>query len=118
MADTLDPREIVTVRELLLSQMFEMGALLDLLERKGILTKQEFLDEVKALQQKTAKGSPMVSAGELSSERDDAIVTHFLDVFNHLGLTSAQAREILNRLDVLVELGERVAKANANTTTH
>jgi hypothetical protein len=40
MAEKLDPKEIVTLEELALSNMWETSALVELLERKGILKKQ------------------------------------------------------------------------------
>ncbi len=44
MAKQLDPNDLVTLEELAISNMWETSALVELLERKGILTKQEVLD--------------------------------------------------------------------------
>jgi hypothetical protein len=44
MATPLDPKEIVTVQELAISNMLEIGALRELLFEKGIITEQEFVD--------------------------------------------------------------------------
>jgi hypothetical protein len=52
LARKLDPKEIVTFEELLVSSMFEQDALVNLLERKGLITKAELLDEIKALKRK------------------------------------------------------------------
>ena len=49
MAEKLDPKEIVTFEELLVSNMFEQEALINLLEKKGLITKQELLEEMKRL---------------------------------------------------------------------
>ncbi len=46
MAESLDPTAIVTLDELALSTMWETSALVELLERKGVLTKQEVLDMI------------------------------------------------------------------------
>ncbi len=43
MAEKLDPKEIVTLEELALSNMWEIAASVALLERKGILTRQGVL---------------------------------------------------------------------------
>ena len=40
MAEKLDPNEIVTLEELAISSMWEMAALVEVLERKGVLTRQ------------------------------------------------------------------------------
>ncbi|HEY4674129.1 MAG TPA: hypothetical protein VIH03_08185 [Nitrososphaerales archaeon] len=50
MADELDSKEIISFKELLLSNVYTQEALINLLERKGILTKKEVLEEVKRLQ--------------------------------------------------------------------
>ncbi len=44
MAEKLDPNALVTLDELALSSMWETSALVELLERKGILTRQEIDD--------------------------------------------------------------------------
>jgi len=41
MAEKLDPKEIVTLEELAISSMWEMAALVEVLERKGILLKRK-----------------------------------------------------------------------------
>ena len=46
MAEKLDDREIVTHEELLMSEVIQSMALINLLERKGIITKKELLEEI------------------------------------------------------------------------
>ncbi len=58
MAQPLDPKEIVTFKELALSTMWETSALVELLERKGILTKQEVLDMIQELRQREPTAIP------------------------------------------------------------
>jgi hypothetical protein len=45
----LDQREIVTVQELTISNMLEIGALRELLFKKGIIGEEEFIDRYKKL---------------------------------------------------------------------
>ncbi len=52
MAEKLDPNDLVSLEELALSNMWETSALVELLERKGILTKQEVLDMIRGLRQR------------------------------------------------------------------
>ncbi len=52
MAVKLDPKDIVTLEEPTLSTMWETSALVELLERKGILTKQEVLAMIQELRQR------------------------------------------------------------------
>ncbi len=58
MAEKLDPKEIVTLEELAISNMWETSALVELLERKGILTKQDVLAMIQELRQREPTASP------------------------------------------------------------
>ena len=51
MAEKLDPKEIVTLEELAISSMWEMAVLVEVLEKKGLLTKQDILDAIRELRQ-------------------------------------------------------------------
>lgn len=50
-----DKRVTVGVEELAYSNMMTMNALVELLEEKGVVTKQEVLDRIKRLQQQSWK---------------------------------------------------------------
>jgi len=52
MAEKLNSKEIVTLEELALSSMWEMAALVEVLEKKGLLTKQDLLDAIRELRRK------------------------------------------------------------------
>jgi len=41
MAEKLDPKDLLTLDELALSNMWETSALVELLERKGVLTRRQ-----------------------------------------------------------------------------
>ncbi len=58
MAEKLDPNEFVTLEELALSTMWETSALVEVLERKGILTRQDVLDMIQELRQREPTGRP------------------------------------------------------------
>lgn len=49
MAEQLPKEQTVTVHELLLSQAYEIAALVNVLEKKGILNRAEILDEIRRL---------------------------------------------------------------------
>jgi hypothetical protein len=51
MAIALDPKQIVSFEELLMSQVVQQEALTRLLVEKGIFTKEEFLEMVKVVDQ-------------------------------------------------------------------
>jgi len=46
MVGKLDTKEIVTAEELLMSEVIQSEALINLLDRKGIISKQELLEEI------------------------------------------------------------------------
>ncbi len=52
MAEKLDPNDLVTLKELAISTMWETSALVELLERKGILTRKEVLAMIQELRQR------------------------------------------------------------------
>ncbi len=49
MSEKLDPKETVTFEELLMGNTLTQEALVNLLEKKGLINKQELLDEIKKL---------------------------------------------------------------------
>ena len=49
MAEKLDPKQVVTFEELLMTVLYEQEALRRVLVRKGVLSNEEVLEEVKAV---------------------------------------------------------------------
>ena len=47
MAKQLDQKETVDIKELIISEVIQTEALVNLLEKKGILTKREVMDEIR-----------------------------------------------------------------------
>jgi hypothetical protein len=50
MAEKLDPKELVSFKELLMSEVIQSEALINLLDRKGLITKRELLKEIRKVQ--------------------------------------------------------------------
>ena len=55
MAEIIDSKEIVNFKELSMSEVIQSEALINLLDKKGIISKQELLEEMKSVQAKLAK---------------------------------------------------------------
>jgi uncharacterized protein YqgQ len=55
MSIALDPKQIVSSEELLMSQVVQQEALTRLLIEKGVLTKEEFLEMVRVVNQEMKK---------------------------------------------------------------
>ncbi len=49
MSDQLDPKELVSFKELMMSEVIQSEALINLLDKKGIVSKQELLEEMKVV---------------------------------------------------------------------
>lgn len=52
MTSQLPKEQTVTIAELVVSHMYEMMALVTLLDKKGIISKEEILEEIKQLRDK------------------------------------------------------------------
>jgi hypothetical protein len=57
MATPLDPKQIVSLQELLMSQVVQQEALTRLLVEKGIFTREEFLEIVGVVDGQMKKGT-------------------------------------------------------------
>jgi hypothetical protein len=55
MAELLDPKELISFKDLLLSEVIQSEALINLLDRKGIISKKELLEEMKKVQETIVK---------------------------------------------------------------
>lgn len=53
MGKKLDPKETASFEEILLSNVFTQEAIIRILERKGLLTREELLSEIIDLKKKT-----------------------------------------------------------------
>ncbi len=70
MAEKLDPRQVVTFEELLRAMMIEQDATRRVLVRKGLLTNEKVLEEIKVVRREMegtrgnpAKETPLREAG-------------------------------------------------------
>ena len=50
MAKKLDQKQTVDFKELLMSEVIQSGALINLIDKKGLVSKQELLKEMKKVQ--------------------------------------------------------------------
>jgi hypothetical protein len=120
MAGTLDPKETISVLELTVSHMWSIAGLVDVLERKGLLTKQEVREAITELRRQTPNAEqanpPLDAIPEpyVMTEVEDKIIQAILDLLNENRLTARQAKGLLGRLNQLIDIGELLAKK----TTH
>ena len=57
MAENLDQKQTIDIKELLMSEVIQSEALINLLDRKGLISKQELLEEIKQVQLSMQKRS-------------------------------------------------------------
>jgi len=57
MTAKLDPKQLIEFKELLMSEVIQSEALINLLDRKGIISKRELLEEMKRVQASLLKSS-------------------------------------------------------------
>jgi hypothetical protein len=117
MAEKLDPKEIVTPEEVAISNMWEIAALVELLDRKGLITKQEVLDMIQELRRKNPTAVPPPEPFPepyLLTEAENALIDRIFELINATGLTAHQAKNLLARVRRLIDLGERLG----DKTTH
>jgi len=126
MAEKLDPKEIVTLEELAISSMWEMAALVEVLEKKGLLTKQDILDAIRELRRKNPKARTPVefdahpdpafpdglspSAEPSLAQAESALIERILELILAAGLSAPQAKVLLDRVRQAIEWGERMNK--------
>ncbi len=74
MAEKLDPRQVVTFEELLRAMMFETEATRRVLVRKGLLTNEEVLEEIKGVWREISWRSPPPLSGSPPASRWPCLV--------------------------------------------
>jgi hypothetical protein len=98
-------REAMSIEDTTVSNMWEMVAIIELPERKGLCTKQELYDIVEEL----CSGNPAALQGRiLVPDADDTarvegnLSDRVLEQIKTVGLKPAQALELLRRVSVLL----------------
>ena len=117
MSDDRPKRESMSIEEAAVSNMWEIAAIVEVLERKGICTKQDLYDIISEFRRKNPRAKiPDTAFPEpyLLTDTENKIIDDILAVLNKHGLTSHQSQNLLERLGRIIEMGQRVAKG----TTH
>ncbi|UVT18127.1 MAG: hypothetical protein H8K03_22810 (plasmid) [Nitrospira sp.] len=110
-------RESMSIEEATISNMWEIAAIVELLERKGLCSKQDLFDIIADFRKKNPRATiPETAFPEpyVLSQTEEQIIDDLLAVLNQHGLTSHQATNLLERLGRIIEMGQRLAKG----TTH
>ena len=106
-------RETMSIEEATVSNMWEIAAIVEVLERKGLCTKQNLYDIITELRRKNPRTRiPETAFPEpyLLTETENTIIDDILELLNKYGLTSHQSQNLLERLGRIIEMRQRVAK--------
>jgi hypothetical protein len=107
----------MSLEEATISNMWEIAAIVELLEQKRLCTKQDLHTIIDELRRKNPRARiPETAFPEpyLLTETENTIIDDILELLNKHGLTSEQSQHLLERLGRIIEMGQRVAKG----TTH
>ena len=110
-------REIMSLEEATISNMWEIAAIVELLEKKGLCTKQDLHNIIAELRKQNPRAKiPETAFPEpyLLTETENRIIDEILALLNKNELTSRQSLSLLERLGGIIEMGQRVTKG----TTH
>jgi hypothetical protein len=110
-------RVTMSIEEATISNMWEIAALVEVLERKGLCTKQDLLDIITELRKKNPSAKiPETAFPEpyLLTKTENKIIDDMLALLNKNGLTSHQSLDLLERVGRIIEMGQRLT----NRTTH
>jgi hypothetical protein len=110
-------RDSMSLEEATVSNMWEIAALVEVLERKGFCTKQDLhtiIDELRKKNPRARISETAFPEPYLLTETENTIIDDILELLNTHGLTSHQSRNLLERLGRIIEMGQRVTKG----TTH
>jgi len=117
MSDDRPKRDSMSIEEATISNMWEIAAIVELLERKGLCTKHDLYDIITEFRRKNPRSSiPETAFPEpyLLTETENTIIDDILELLNKHGLTSHQSQNLLERLGRIIEMGQRLTKG----TTH
>ena len=117
MSDQLLQRDTMSLDGATISNMWEMAALVEVLERKGLCTKQDLYDIITEFRLKNPCASiPETTFPELHllTETEIKIVDDVLALLSKNGLNSYQSMDLLEWLGGIIEMGQRLVKG----TTH
>ena len=99
------------------SNMWELAAIVEVLERKGLCTKQdlcEIITEFRRLNPRAIIPETAFTEPYLLTETGNTIIDDILELLNKQGLTSHRLPNLLQRSGGIIEMGQLVVKG----TTH
>ncbi|GKS62906.1 hypothetical protein YTPLAS72_02100 [Nitrospira sp.] len=110
-------RESMSLEEATISNMWEIAAIVELLEKKGLCTKQDLYDIIDEFRSKNPKArlpETVFPSPYLMTQTEEQVIDDIIAVLNHHGMDSKQALELLEQVGRIIEMGARMTRE----TTH
>ena len=104
-------RESMSLEEATISNMWEIAAIVELLEKKGLCTKQDLYDIIAELRKKSSRASipkTVFPSPYLLSQTEEKVIGDILAVLNQHGMDSKQSLELLEQVGRIIEMGMRM----------
>ena len=101
-------RQSMSLEEATISNMWEIAAIVELLERKGLCTKQDLFDIIHELRKQTPQAKIPETAFPspyLMTQTEEKVIDDIIAVLNTHGLDSKQALDLLEQVGRIVEMG-------------
>jgi hypothetical protein len=97
-----------------IDSMYELAALGELLEQKGVMTKEEIITLAKDLKRKTPSTESRTAATidppqQRFTAQDNAVIEELMEVIERHGLSADHAKTLLGRTIQLLEWGKQAA---------
>jgi hypothetical protein len=115
MPDPKDHQAFLNLCEMAIDNMYELEALGELLEQKGLMTKVEIVTLAKELKRKTPQAESHTTADPTNpsqqrfTAQDNAVIEEIMAVILQHGLSADQAKILLGRTIQLLEWGKQAA---------
>lgn len=107
----------MSLEELAISNMWEIAAIVELLEKKGLCTKQDLYDIIGELRQKNPRArlpETVFPSPYLMTQTEEQVINDMLAVINKHGIDAKQSLELLEHLGRIIEMGMKMTRE----TTH
>lgn len=105
----MNPRETFTTEEGVLANMWALEALVELLERKEVCTKQDVHDMIAELRKRHTElnGKVIVPGLPANTKEEQYLIDHMLKIIEAVGLQPAESKELLRRVSLIIDQQER-----------
>ena len=113
MSSDCPKHETMSLEEATISNRWEIAAIVELLERKGLCTKQDLYDIIAELRNKNPRArlpETVFPSPYLMTQTEEKVIDDLLAVLNKSGLDSKQSVELLDHLGRIIEMGSRLTR--------